>query len=94
MKKKTFVLSPESVCLANYIADRAIQQNISSDELECRLIGLFSPGLIHAASDAVSAWERHCDKMHDDIMSGFIKAIETWEHEIDRMTAHNTQGGL
>ena len=47
--------------LAIMIADRAIQQTISSDELEARLDGLFQRDIILAAVEVVKSFESECD---------------------------------
>lgn len=56
---------PES--LAVMIADRAIQQTISSDELESRLDGLFPPEIISAAVEVVKSFESECDSQPETL---------------------------
>lgn len=75
-KKVMSYESPESTQIVHYIADRAIQQNIASDELVIRLTGLFSPDFVESAVSVVRTLEKHCDRMYDDILNGFISVFE------------------
>ena len=48
------VINRENARIAAKIADRAIQQTVDSDELECRLQGLFEPEIIEMACELVN----------------------------------------
>lgn len=53
--------------LAVVIADRAIQQTISSDELKSRLAGLFPCEIIFAAVEIVKSFESECDSQPETL---------------------------